>query len=183
MEGLYYLIVDQELKGLLEKLAKNHPESSKGVLKLVLKMYLKLVDKSRRKGRDPLITFQNLIETLISGKICETTKEKIEYLDAVLEEKDLRSAIASGSSSYNESSVVNDIREIKVLIQEIRSSSFNSNPKQLLDSFSPKSPSELIELTANSDGSNDSNGNSSEPKKRKNFKDIRKDKQNKIVKF
>ncbi|MBF0314614.1 MAG: hypothetical protein HQK50_09675 [Oligoflexia bacterium] len=174
MEGLYYLVVDQELKGLLEKVATHHPEASKGVLKLILKMYLKLADKSKRKGKDPLIAFQNLVESVMGEKPCETTREKIEYLDTILEEKDPKNS----SSHYSNSSVVEDIKEIKSLIKEIRGFSRLGSAQQLVENFRPTGPSELIELQQNN-----SSDHPPEPKKKKNFKDIRRDKMNKVVKF
>ncbi|MBF0299465.1 MAG: hypothetical protein HQK51_12140 [Oligoflexia bacterium] len=180
LNGLYYLVVDQELKVLLEKFAKHHPESSKGVLKLIIKMYLKLVDKSKRKGRDPLVTFENLVETLMTGKLCETTRDKIEYLDSILEEKNAIGA----ASNYVNSSVTDDIKEIKSLIKEIKNSALvagiGTGLRPTMDNFCPKGPSELIELQPTG---TDGNNNNNEQKKRKNFKDIRKDKANKIVKF
>jgi len=67
--GVSYLVIDSELRALLEQFSWNHPEGSKEVLKLVMKLYLKLVDKSRHKGSDPLLIFQNLVERIVSGKL------------------------------------------------------------------------------------------------------------------
>ena len=82
-----YLLLDAEMKSLLEKFSRCHPEGSKDVLKLVLKLYLKLVDKSRRKGSDPLLIFQNLVERIVTGKLYETTQDRIDHMDSLLEER------------------------------------------------------------------------------------------------
>ncbi|MBF0360262.1 MAG: hypothetical protein HQK49_04585 [Oligoflexia bacterium] len=182
LNGRYYLVVDQELRDLLGDIVRNHPEASKEVLKLILKMYLKLLDKSKRKGRDPLTTFQNLIETIITGRLYETTRDKMDYLDCLLEERgNLFSGSGSGGGGGGDSSVIKEIRELKSLIRELKgvsaalaSGSGSTNSKDDdLSSYYPKDAIDLVEVPANP----------AENKTRKNFKELRKGKSNKVIKF
>ncbi|MBF0205502.1 MAG: hypothetical protein HQK53_01300 [Oligoflexia bacterium] len=182
-EGLYYLVVDQELKDLLGSFVKCHPEASKAVLKLILKMYMKLVQKSKRKGKDPLVAFQNLIETFITGRLYETTRDKIDYLDFLLEERNDK------LNGIGESTIIAEIREIKSIIREIRNLPSSSattgsigsaataaaaaSSVRNLDNFYPTDAAQLVELQADS----------TTTKKRKNFKELRREKSNKIIKF
>jgi hypothetical protein len=97
-----YLVIDPELKTLLEKFSQYHPEGSREVLKIVLKLYLKLVDKSRKKGKDQLLILQNLVERISTGKLYETTQDRIDHMDSLLEEQQDTPGNRGSSSLHNE---------------------------------------------------------------------------------
>ncbi len=160
---LSYLIIDNELKKLLEKLAEHHPEGSKEVLKLVLKLYLKLLDKSKRKGRDPLLVFKDLVERIVSGKLYETTGDKINHLDGLLEVMEMQTADL-GNASF-----IKDIKEIKSRLNDLTS---GGAPQKSAADFTPTDSSKLIKVTE-----------SDEPKKRQNYKELRKKNPPKKIKF
>ncbi len=108
------LILDPELKKLLDKFAAHHPEGSKDVLKLVLKLYLKLLDRSKSGGLEPLLVFQELVERVVSGNLYRTTKDKIDHLNILLEKREEQ------ATNFDSPHLYNEIREIKNFIREIK---------------------------------------------------------------
>ena len=145
--GVYYLVMDDELRTLLDKFSQNHPEGAKEVLKLVLKLYLKLVDKSRRKGSDPLLIFQNLVERIVKGKLYETTQDRIDHLDSLLEE---RQAL---TGDLENNVLQKEIHEIKNLLRDLKSSGYGGGPYAPdLREFSPKDSAKLLDVDKSSSG-------------------------------
>ena len=163
--GVYYLVVDSELKTLLEKFSQCHPEGAKDVLKLVLKLYLKLVDKSRRKGGDPLLIFQNLVERIVTGKLYETTQDRIDHLDTLLED---RQAVPDDNGIHQE------IREIRSMLKDIQTKGLAAVPfgGDLLE-FSPKDAARLLDVDKTAPNE----------KKRKSYRELRKESGPKEIKF
>jgi len=173
-----YLIIDAELKGLLERFAKYHHEGSKEVLKLVLKMYLKLLDKSKRKGNDPLLIFKNLVERTVSGKLYETTRDKIDHLDILLE------AEQEKMDGFEKTQLFKEIGEIKTLIRlrtvssakpllhEFKAAGYPSVSERQLKGFTPQDAAKLLEVE-----------NDTGPKKRKSYRELRKKKPPKKIEF
>jgi hypothetical protein len=153
-----YLVMDAELRTLLEKFSHNHPEGAKEVLKLILKLYLKLVDKSRRKGSDPLLIFQNLVERIVTGKLYETTQDRIDHLDSLLEERQGMPGDPEHTALYKE------IGEIKGMLRDLRSPGYAAPYAREMREFSPKDAAKLLDVdkTATSQ------------KKRKSYRELRK---------
>jgi hypothetical protein len=165
--GVSYLVMDSELRTLLERFSKYHPEGAKEVLKLVLKLYLKLVDKSRRKGSDPLLIFQNLVERIVTGKLYETTQDRIDHLDNLLEGRqvvpgDLENAVLQ-----------KEINEIKGILRNLQNEGYGVSHAHEMREFSPKDAAKLLELdkTATSQ------------KKRRSYRELRKESVPKKVDF
>lgn len=166
--GVHYLVVDEELKTLLEKFSQCHPEGAKEVLKLVLKLYLKLVDKSRRKGGDPLLIFQNLVERIVTGKLYETTQDRIDHLDSLLEE---RQAAPGGHES---TALHQEIREIRGILRDLQSKGMTATPYGGdLREFSPKDAAKLLDVDKTA----------ASQKKRKSYRELRKASGPKEIKF
>jgi hypothetical protein len=152
-----YLVLDADLRTLLEKFSQCHPEGTKDVLKLVLKLYLKLVDKSRRKGGDPLLVFQNLVERIVTGKLYETTQDRIDHMDSLLEE---RQAGAPGDST----ALYRQINEIKAMLRDLQNTGHASPPHARdIQEFSPKDAAKLLDVDKSASGQ----------KKRKSYRDLR----------
>jgi len=165
--GVYYLVVDEDLKVLLEKFSQCHPEGAKEVLKLVMKLYLKLVDKSRRKGGDPLLIFQNLVERIVTGKLYETTQDRIDHLDSLLEE---RQAAPGDNGSH---SLHQEISEIRGLLRELQSKGVTAPFAADLREFSPKDAAKLLDVDKTD----------TVQKKRKSYRELRKEGGPKEIKF
>lgn len=166
--GVYYLVLDDELKMLLNQFSQNHPEGAREVLKLVLKLYLKLVDKSRRKGSDPLLIFQNLVERIVTGKLYETTQDRIDHLDSLLEERQAAAGVLENAGLQKE------IQEIKSLLREIKGSGYGGAPHgRDLGEFSPKDSAKLLNVDKTDSGQ----------KKRKSYRELRKESTLKKIEF
>jgi len=166
--GIYYLVVDGELKSLLDKFSQYHPEGSKDVLKLVMKLYLKLVEKSRRRGSDPLLVFQNLIERIVSGKLYETTQDKIDHLDSLLEERH------DGPVGADNGALRKEMAEIKALLHGIQFTGQMGTPAaHEMREFSPKDAAKLLVVDQ---------GAATE-KKRQNYRELRKQRAPKKMEF
>ena len=163
-----YLVMDAELRTLLEKFSHNHPEGAKEVLKLILKLYLKLVDKSRRKGSDPLLIFQNLVERIVTGKLYETTQDRIDHMDSLLEE---RQAAPGG---FENAALNKEIGEIKGMLRNLQGTGYATMPyARDLREFSPKDAAKLLDVDKTA----------SSQKKRKNYRELRKESGPKKIKF
>jgi DNA-directed RNA polymerase specialized sigma24 family protein len=165
--GVYYLVVDQDLKALLEKFSQCHPEGAKEVLKLVLKLYLKLVDKSRRKGSDPLLIFQNLVERIVTGKLYETAQDRIDHLDSLLEERQAAPS-DNGSPALHQ-----EIREIRSMLRDLQQRGVTAPYAGDLKEFSPKDAAKLLDLDKTA----------ASQKKRKSYRELRKESGPKEIKF
>ena len=165
--GVYYLVMDAELKSLLEKFSQCHPEGAKEVLKLVMKLYLKLVAKSRRKGSDPLLIFQNLVERIVTGKLYETTQDRIDHLDSLLEERQT----APDDQEY--SGLHQEIREIRGMLRDLQSKGLAAPYGSDLREFSPKDAAKLLEVDKTTPTQ----------KKRKSYRELRKESAPKEIKF
>lgn len=154
-----YLVIDPELKALLVRFSQHHQEGSKELLKLVLKLYLKLVDKSRRKGGDPILIFQNLVERIVSGKLYETTQDKIDHLDNLLEEQQ-----AGPLGNLETARLQKEIGEIKSMIRDFRTAGPAPQYASDLKDFSPKDAAKLLDVDEGAVSH----------KKRQNYRDLRK---------
>jgi hypothetical protein len=168
MMGVYYLLVDEELKTLLEKFSQCHPEGAKEVLKLVLKLYLKLVDKSRRKGGDPLLILQNLVERIVTGKLYETTQDRIDHLDSLLEGRQV------APDGHTSTALHQEIREIRGILRNLQSKGMTATPYagDLME-FSPKDAAKLLDF----------DNSTSTKKERKSYRELRKASGPKEIKF
>jgi hypothetical protein len=166
--GVYYLVMDNELRTLLDQFSQNHPEGAKEVLKLVLKLYLKLVDKSRRKGSDPLLIFQNLVERIVTGKLYETTQDRIDHLDSLLEERQTSTGDQENTLLHKE------IQEIKNLVRDLKGSGYGGGPYAPdLREFSPKDSAKLLDVDKTASGQ----------RKRKSYRELRKESTLKKIEF
>jgi len=162
-----YLLLDAELRALLEKFSQCHPEGTKDVLKLVLKLYLKLVDKSRRKGSDPLLIFQNLVERIVTGRLYETTQDRIDHMDSLLEE---RQAAAPGDNAM----LHKQINELKAMLKDLQNTGYAAaQSARDIKEFSPKDAAKLLDLDKTA----------SSQKKRKSYRDLRKESGPKKINF
>jgi hypothetical protein len=166
--GVYYLVMDAELRALLDKFSQCHPEGAKEVLKLVLKLYLKLVDKSRRKGSDPLLIFQNLVERIVTGKLYETTQDRIDHLDSLLEERQTVTVDTENIGLHQE------INDIKTLLRDLKGSGYGGSPTiHDIREFSPKDSAKLLNVDKTASGQ----------KKRKSYRELRKESTLKKIEF
>jgi hypothetical protein len=164
--GVYYLVMDAELRTLLEQFSQYHPEGAKEVLKLVLKLYLKLVAKSRRKGSDPLLIFQNLVERIITGKLYETTQDRIDHLDSLLEERQTVPGDRENTALHRE------INEIKSMLINLQRPGYATPPAGGLKEFSPKDAAKLLDVDK-----------SASQKRRKSYRELRKESGPKKIEF
>jgi len=166
--GVYYLVMDAELMTLLKKFSQYHPEGAKDVLKLVLKLYLKLVDKSRRKGSDPLLVFQNLVERIVTGKLYETTQDRIDHIDSLLEG---RQAVPGDRDS---AFLHKEISEIKGMLRDLQSTGYAAaSYGHGMREFSPKDAAKLLDVEKNVPSQ----------KKRKSYRELRKQSAPKKIEF
>ena len=166
--GVYYLVMDAELRNLLERFSQCHREGAKEVLKLVLKLYLKLVDKSRRKGSDPLLIFQNLVERIVTGKLYETTQDRIDHLDSLLEERQ------TTPGGIENAALNKEISEIKGLLRDLQSTGYAAAPyARDMREFSPKDAAKLLDVEKTA----------SSQKKRKSYRELRKKSAPKKIEF
>lgn len=166
--AVYYLVMDAELRTLLEKFSQYHLEGAKEVLKLVLKLYLKLVDKSRRKGSDPLLIFQNLVERIMTGKLYETTQDRIDHLDSLLEE---RQAVPG---DHENTALNREVSEIKGMLRDLQRTGYAAaHYAGDLKQFSPKDAAKLLDVDKTVTGQ----------KKRKSYRELRKQSGPKKIKF
>jgi hypothetical protein len=165
--GIYYLVVDTELKSLLDKFSQCHPEGSKEVLKLVMKLYLKLVDKSRRKGADPLLVFQNLVERIVSGKLYETTQDRIDHLDSLLEDRQ------EAPADRDNNALRQEMNEIKGMLRNLQVAGPVAAYGHDLREFSPKDAAKLLVVDKTAPAE----------KKRQNYRDLRKQRTPKKIEF
>jgi hypothetical protein len=164
-----YLLLDAELKTLLEKFSRCHPEAAKDVLKLVLKLYLKLVDKSRQKGNDPLLILQNLVERIVTGKLYETTQDRIDHMDSLLEERQ-----AEAPGDHKNAILQREISEIKVMLRDFQGMGYATSPyARDIKEFSPKDAAKLLEVDKTASGQ----------KKRKSYRELRKESKPKKMDF
>ena len=163
--GPSLLVLDVEARTLLEKLAKLHPERSKEVFKLVLKTYCRLADMSVRKGKDPLLVFEDLIERICTGKLYRDVKDKIDYLDSLLENNH------ENVKEYKNSALFDEMREIKGMLRSLELSG-SSYARKSVDDATPKDGLKLI--TVEEDPT---------PKVRKNYKNVRDGKTAKKITF
>ncbi len=162
-----YLVMDAELRTLLGKFSQNHPEGAKEVLKLVLKLYLKLVDKSRRKGSDPLLIFQNLVERIVTGKLYETTQDRIDHLDSLLEERQA----APGDPEHT--ALHKEISELKGMLRDVQGTGYAAPYARDMREFSPKDAAKLLDVEKTA----------SSHKKRKSYRELRKKSAPKKIEF
>lgn len=162
-----YLVMDAELRTLLGKFSQNHPEGAKEVLKLVLKLYLKLVDKSRRKGSDPLLIFQNLVERIVTGKLYETTQDRIDHLDSLLEERQAVPGDPEHTALHKE------ISELKGMLRDLQSTGYAAPYARDMKEFSPKDAAKLLDVEKTA----------SSHKKRKSYRELRKKSAPKKIEF
>ena len=166
--GAYYLVMDTELMTLLKRFSQYHPEGAKEVLKLVLKLYLKLVDKSRRKGSDPLLVFQNLVERIVTGKLYETTQDRIDHIDSLLEE---RQAVPG---DHDSAFLHKEIMEIKGMLGDLQSTGYAAaSYAPGMREFSPKDAAKLLDVDKTA----------SSQKTRKSYRELRKQSAPKKIKF
>ena len=159
------LVLDAESRGLLEKLAKLHPEGAKEVFKLVLKTYCKLADMTARKGQDPLFVFEDLIERICTGNLYRDVKDKIDYLDSILETNH------DNTKEFKNSAMFDEIREIKSLLRSMELSGL-SHSRRSVEDATPKDGLKLITLEEDT-----------QPKVRKNYKNVRDGKTAKKITF
>ncbi|MGK5089912.1 hypothetical protein WDW86_20365 [Bdellovibrionota bacterium FG-2] len=159
-----YLVIDSELENLFYRFGKQHPEGSKYVLKVVLKTYLKLAESSRKRGSDPLLSLQDLVERVSSGNLHRSTKDKIDNLDSMLESKE------NQASGLENSSLFEEIRDIKNTIRKLNmnqgagtSNAPPRGPESSLNEFNPTDAAKLITIEE-----------SGEPKKGKSYQELRK---------
>lgn len=168
--GASYLLLDTDLRTLLESFSRCHPEGAKDVLKLVLKLHLKLVDKSRQKGSDPLLILQNLVERIVTGKLYETTQDRIDHLDGLLEE---RQAAPPGDRSN--AALHKEISEIKAMLRVFPGIEYATNPHPRdIKEFSPKDATKLLDVDTTTTTSQ---------KKRKSYRELRKESGPKKIDF
>ncbi len=162
-----YLVIDSELESLFQRFGKQHPEGSKYVLKVVLKTYLKLAESSKKRGSDPLLSLQDLVERVASGNLYRSTKDKIDNLDSMLEAKE------DHASGLENSSLFEEIREIKNTIRKLSGSqgagglapsgsSTRVAEASGLNEFNPSDAAKLITVEE-----------SGEPKQGKSYQDLR----------
>ncbi len=157
MEDTSYLVIDSELESLFLRLGKQHPEGSKDALKIVLKTYLKLAEGSRRRGVDPILSLQELVERITSGDLYRTTKDKIDHLDTLLEKKE------DQVEHLENSAVLEEIREIKNTIRKMSGTASRATQTSGLSEFNPSDAAKLITVEQ-----------SGEIKKGENYQNLRK---------
>lgn len=154
MKDMFFLIVDTEEKVLLDKFKELHPDGNSLIFKLLLKSYIKYADWHKKKGRNPIISFEDLIKREVGEEADLADDSRIRYLNEVIEKnEDKENATIEG--------LTREINEMKNLILTIRQGGPAPSPKETLKDFKPKGGATLTKVKK------------AKPKKRASYKDVR----------
>jgi len=154
MKDMFFLIVNTEERVLLDKLKELHPDGNSLIFKLLLKSYIKYADWHKKKGRNPIISFEDLIKREVGEEIDLTDDTRIRYLNEIIEKhEDKENVTIEG--------LTKEINELRNLILTIRQSDMTRSTQETLKDFKPKDGATLAKVKK------------AKPKKRVNYKDIR----------
>lgn len=166
------LVMDPELRALVDQVAVHHSEGAKQVLKLVLKTYLKLLERAKSKGLDPLNLFQDLVERVSTGQLYRSEKDRLEHLELLLDQKEDRRA-AQGSEPLFE-----EMRQIKNLIREIKVGAMGcGTASREVRELKPRDGANLINVEKTGEETTRT------PESRANYRDVRSRAPRKKIKF
>ncbi len=171
-----YLVLDPELKELVNDFSESYSSGSKAGLKMVLRNYMKLHEKCRSKGEDTIVIFEDLINKFSAGTLYKSTKDKINHLDSLLatgRRVHAKRGAAQSSGDAHDTEILEAINEVKGLVEALKSSGIAiGGGGGRMRNFNPSGAPELVKLNK-----------SMTPKERKNYRDIRTKKAQKKVKF
>ena len=159
-----FLVIDEETTKLLQVLAKIHPYGNKIVLKIIIKFYIKLSKYAKKRDLDPLNVLEDIIEKYLAEDYRGFELRKIQKLSQLIEE-------AEGSKVDLKT---DEISELKMLIKEMQASLRRGFARkgQTSEIFSPEEAAKLLKL--------ESEG---KPKKRKDYRELRKHKTARKIEF
>lgn len=134
-----FLLIDKDTTKLLQILAKFHPYGNKTVLKIILKFYIKLAKKSRKKGLDPMNVLEGINEKYLTSDYQGFELKKIKKVSRLIDEAD---GIGSPSPSKE------GLGELKGLMDELRNSIKNiaAHQSQKLEDFVPRESAKLTKV-------------------------------------
>lgn len=189
MQKYHYLVLDDEKKKLLEKFNDIHIDGGDLVFNLLLKFYIKFAVWHKRKGRNPINAFQDLVEREIKGidssdisrlrflnELIDKGEEIVDLVDETKmegkEEADdtkVDVSEASDDKSYEKFSdelkqeLQKEVGGLKDLILTMKSSGAFARPAQgkSLNDFAPQGAAVLTKV------------GDAKPKKRLNYRDLR----------
>jgi ribosome-binding protein aMBF1 (putative translation factor) len=131
-----------------------HPDGSHLVFKLLLKSYVKYADWHKKKGRNPIISFEDLVNRETGEKQDSTDDGRIRYLNEIIEKYE-------GEKNLSADELSKEIGELKNLILSIAQSNRTHSPQETLKDFKPKDGATLTKVEG------------PKPKKRLNYRDVR----------
>ncbi|MGR3320251.1 MAG: hypothetical protein ACUZ8O_17430 [Candidatus Anammoxibacter sp.] len=176
MTNDYFMVLDKEKKNLLNKFNEIHPDGGDLVFKLLLKFYIKFASWHRKKGRNPINAFEDLIERELKGGAYSTDLPRLRFLNEVIEKgEDVVLNASDGASSGFSGEMPEEFRNelkkeisgLKELILTMKSSGGFGRPADggegaaSLDDFKPSGAAVLTKV------------GEAKPKKRKNYRDLR----------
>ncbi|MGR3177557.1 MAG: hypothetical protein ACUZ8E_05835 [Candidatus Anammoxibacter sp.] len=172
MTNDYFLVLDKEKKNLLGKFNEIHPEGGDLVFKLLLKFYIKFASWHRKKGRNPINAFEDLIERELKGGAYSTDLPRLRFLNEIIEKGEdvVLNAVDSAGTSINSAmpdDLKKEISSLKDLILTMKASGGIGRPTAggegaaSLDDFKPSGEAVLTKV------------GEAKPKKRKNYRDLR----------
>ena len=93
------------------------------------------------RGRDPIMVFRNLIERITTGRLYESTKDKIDHLDCLLDgdEKGV---------SLEKTPIYDEILELKSIVREMRFSGGGGSGVKMRE-FNPEDAAKLLVIDKN----------------------------------
>ena len=150
----------------MEKLGRIHPNDSKAVLKTLLKTYLYLQDSSKRKGADPLLVLQDLVERIGKGQLYQTSQDKINHMDSLLEGQQ------PAAQSAPDEALLKEIKEMKSYLREIKAMRMPAAASRTMGNMTPSGTADLLTVEKGVT-----------QKKRKNYRDLRKGSTNRKITF
>lgn len=192
MTDNYFLVLDKEKKKLVDKFNDIHPDGGELVFNLLLKFYIKFAVWHRKKGRNPINAFEDLIERELKGGPYSTDLTRLKFLNEIIEkgEDAVLSGMATGSGtsgigtdssaaggySFNEEATADFKNELKKEINSVkdlilsmkasgsfgRSGGGGGGGGTSLDDFKPDGAAMLTKVEGEI-----------KPKKRLNYRDLR----------
>lgn len=184
MTDNYFLVIDKEKKRLIDKFNEIHPDGGDMVFGLLLKFYIKFAAWHRKKGRNPVNAFEDLVERELRGGPYATDMTRLRYLNEIIEKGEdvvadgadadvyaSGDAISGsgGAGGYCAESLTKELKEeisgLKDLFLTMKASGALGRPSpdgaSSLDDFRPDSGAVLTKV------------GDAKPKERLNYRDLR----------
>lgn len=176
MKKNYFLVLDENKKDLLDRFNEIHPDGGDLVFNLLLNFYIKFATWHRKKGRNPINAFEDLIERELKGGAYSADLPRLRFLNEIIEKGEdiILSAVKNGESATQHESTEHlevelkkEIGGLKDLILTLTASgrigraTGGSAVEMSLDDFKPTGEARLTKTE------------DMQPKKRLNYRDLR----------